>query len=61
MNCTWFWFLLIKTEDIYLEGIRINRKTSALKGIISQVYLDSNGWLSVLSLGLREDLISYAF
>lgn len=61
MNCTWFWFLLIAAEDIYLEGILINRKSSALKGIISQIYLDSNAWLSVLSLGLRKDLISYAF
>lgn len=40
-NYIWFWFLLIKTEDIYLEDIIINGKSSALNGM-SLIYLDSN-------------------
>lgn len=40
-NCIWFWLLLIKPEDIYSEGIIINGKSSALKGIFL-IYLDSN-------------------
>lgn len=43
---------------MYLEDIIVSRKLSALKGI-ALIYVYSNAQISVL--GLRKDLLSYAF